>query len=102
MICPSCRAPLPFRFALHMRGAVNACPECRTEIAPTADSLRRAGLLIYVPAAVAAGVLIPVGTHYAKRFDNWTILLAVLLMLILGITAWGVAVSTRVCEFRKV
>jgi hypothetical protein len=102
MICPSCRASLPFRFALHIRGAVSTCPECRTEIAPTAVSLRRVGLLTYVPAAIAAGILTPVGTHYATTFNNWTILLAVLLALILGITAWGVAVSTRICEFRKV
>ena len=102
MICPVCRASLPFRFALHLRGVVNTCPECLTEIAPTAASLRRVGFLIYVPAAFAAGILIPVGTHYSTKFNNWTILLAVLLVLILGITVWGVAVSTRICEFRKV
>ncbi len=102
MICPSCRASLPFRFALHTRGAVTACPACKTEITPTPASLRRVGLLIYVPAAVAAGILIPVAFHYAKRSNDWTIALAVLLALILGITVWSFAVSTRFREFQKV
>jgi len=102
MICPNCRASLPIRFALHMRGAANACPECGTEIEPTPASLRRIGLLIFVVTAVAGGILIPVATHYATRFNNWAILLAALLAIILGIAVWGFAVSTRICEFRKV
>jgi len=102
MICPSCRATLPLRFALHTRGAINTCPECGTAIAPTPASLRRVGLLIYLPAAVGSGILIPFGIHYAKSSNDWTIPLTVLLALIVGISVWSFAVSTRICEFRKV
>jgi len=101
MICPSCRASLPIRFALLSRGAVCACPVCGTGIAPTPASLKKVGLLIYFPTAVASGILIPVGIHYAKRFNNWSIPLAGLLAFILVITVWSIAVSRRISEFRK-
>jgi hypothetical protein len=102
MICPSCRASLPLGFALRSRSAVATCPRCGTNIAPTPESLRRAGLLIWVPAAVAGGLMIPVGAYYARMLHNWSIPLALLLALVLGIGVWSFAVSARICEFRKV
>jgi hypothetical protein len=101
MLCPSCRTSLPFGFALRSRGAVATCPWCGTHIAPTPESLRRVGLLIWGPAAVAGGILIPVGVYYANMLHNWSILLALLLALILVIGVWSFAVSSKVCEFRK-
>ena len=102
MICPSCRASLPIGFALRSRGAVATCRGCGTNIAPTPQSLRRVGLLTWVPAAVASGIVIPVGVYYAKMLHNWNIPLALLLALILGIGVWSFAVSARLCKFRKV
>jgi len=102
MICPSCRASLPIRFALRSLGAVNTCPACGTGITPTPASLKKVGLLIYFPTTVASGILVPVGIYYAKRFNNWSIPLAGLLAFILVITVWSIAVSRRISEFRKV
>jgi hypothetical protein len=101
MICPNCCASLPIRFALCSLGAVYTCPACGTGITPTPASLKKVGLLIYLPTAAASGVLIPIGIHYAKRFNNWSIPLAGLLALILVITVWSIAISRRICEFQK-
>ena len=102
MICPNCQASLPIRFALYTRGAVSSCPTCRASIQPTPSSLKRVGLLIYVPATVASGILIPVGIHYAKTFNDWAMPLEILLALLLGITLWGFLVGVRNCQFARV